>query len=578
VIGLAVNLALLLALLALFQATLTLPGIAGIILTIGMSVDANILIFERIREELKKGKTLVSSAQSGFDRAFVTIVDANLTTILTGIILYKFGVGPIKGFAVTLIAGIACSMFAALFLSRTLFATAIKYGWVKDTLKMSSVFKPDGKFDFLSKSTFWIRASLLALVVSLGIFFATGTNKYGLDFTGGTVVRLNLTQVMPEVEVKSRITKLQNDKGAKYPAVEVTRLSDSMVVDGTSYTTYDVHLQSASGATPKEITDVVTKSLKAALAEKLQSSSEAKPTDKPGTWIVDFVLTEDHEVAQIDTLLTGYSDERGVSPFQTAIITGVEIVQLAGESDQLSDHASKFQLEINEKNLMGYEEVLKDLVQAFKVELPVGADGAVNYKLGFPKLDYVGPNVVADLKQQAIIAIVLSLIALILYIWIRFKDLKFGLAASAALFHDVIVALGIVVGLNLLGLVHVPLNLPIIAGFLTLIGYSLNDTIILFDRVRENLGNVKGTYRDVINLSINQTLGRTILTSATTLVVVLVLFVFNYGAESPLEGIAFTLSVGIIVGTYSSIFIASPLLIWMHNREVEKLQTGKSKS
>ena len=574
VIALFVNLCLLLALLALFQATLTLPGIAGIILTIGMSVDANILIFERIREELRKGKTLVAAAQSGFDRAFVTIVDANLTTILTGIILYKFGVGPIKGFAVTLIAGIACSMFAGMFLARTIFATAIKLGWVKDTLSMSSAFKPEGRFDFLSKSTFWIRLSAVSTVAALVIFFASGSSKYGLDFTGGTIVRLNLTQSLAETDLGGRITAIKSDKGQKYPAVEVTRLSDKTVLDGVEYTTYDVHLQTAGGATAAELTTILQRHLTEALKTDIKSMGSAQPLDSGGAWGISFELNESKKILDIDNFLTGWTDARGASPLQTARIDGRDITEETSPEGMTEKFASSFVLEINERNLLGYEEVLKDLVAAFDKELPRNEASEVDYSRGFPKVDYVGPNVVANLKQQAVIAIVLSLLALVIYIWVRFKELKFGIAASVALFHDVSIALGVVVGLNMIGLVHVPLSLPIIAGFLTLIGYSLNDTIILFDRVRENMGNVKGSYKEVINLSINQVLSRTILTSGTTLAVVLVLFIFNYGAESPLEGIAFTLSVGIIVGTYSSIFIASPLLIWMHNREIQKQKTA----
>ena len=571
IIALVANLALILAVLALFQATLTLPGIAGIVLTIGMSVDANILIFERIREELRKGKTLVAAAQSGFDRAFVTIIDANLTTVITAIILYKFGVGPIKGFAVTLMAGIACSLFAAVYLSRTLFATAIKFGWVKDDLKMSSLLKPGSSFNFMGMSKTWVRVSALLILVALGIFFGTGTNKYGLDFTGGTIARVNLLSELEPDAVASRMAALESEGTQRYTAVEVTRLSDTTEVDGNTLYSYDVHLQSTREVPIEQITEISHTALKEALVGLIDTvESPVERTADSGLWDVKFTTTAEFSADELATLVNEYrlGGDEGRAPLRTAWVNAENPIVEDRDGRKLKV-SKEFTLEFSERDLVGYEAVKDDIVQTFSAELPKSADGAVDYNSSFGKLDFMGPNVVADLKQQAIIAVVLSLIALILYIWFRFKELKYGLAASGALFHDVIVALGVVVGLNYLGVVHVPLNLPIIAGFLTLIGYSLNDTIVLFDRVRENLGNVKGSFRDVINLSINQTLSRTILTSITTFLVVLVLFALNYGSDSPLEGIAFTLMVGVVVGTYSSIFIASPLVIWMHNREVE---------
>ncbi|MCA9321331.1 MAG: protein translocase subunit SecF, partial [Planctomycetes bacterium] len=188
----------------------------------------------------------------------------------------------------------------------------------------------------------------------------------------------------------------------------------------------------------------------------------------------------------------------------------------------------------------------------------------------FPKVRFLGPNVVADLKGSAIKALLMSLICILAYIWFRFKELKYGVAATVALVHDVSIAAGVTVFCYITGLVQVPITLNVIAGFLTIVGYSLNDTIVVFDRIRENHGNMKGSFQEVVNRSINQTLTRTVLTSLTTLFVVAVIFFMNLGFESPLEGLAFVLMIGIIVGTYSSIFIASPILVWVHNRELAK--------
>ena len=217
-IALVANLFLIGAMLALFQATLSLPGIAGIILTIGMSVDANILIFERIREELAKGKTLVAAAQAGYDRAFITILDANITTLLTAGILYWQGVGPIKGFAVTLAMGIVSSVFTAVFVTRTLMGTAIAKGWIKG-LSMARLVRPDLRYPFTSKRVVAIPISLLAVILGLVVFGTTpNEKKYGLDFTGGATARMNFNKVMLTKDVRERITNIRDDAGQrKFP-------------------------------------------------------------------------------------------------------------------------------------------------------------------------------------------------------------------------------------------------------------------------------------------------------------------------------------------------------------------------
>ncbi len=572
VIALLLNLGLMVAMLMLFQAVITLPGIAGIILTIGMSVDANILIFERIREELAKGKALIASVQSGFDRAFVTIIDANLTTMITAVILYQYGVGPIKGFAVTLMAGIACALFTALFVAKTIFATALGREWITGTLKMTRWVRPDLRLDFVGKAKKTVMGSAVGIVAALAIFF--GSDPYGLDFTGGTIVRISLEGEATTESIKEKVSAIKKDDGATFfPQVQVTKLIDVREVDGKTYNQFDVHLQTVQSLTPAEALGRVNSDLETIFDDRLHSVEEPTKNARTNEWSFVVRLKDPASTDSVSTDINTYVDpELGGRPFET-----VRVLPVSPEEDPetLVQTASLYRFDVNEKALVNKDEILSQFVQVFNAQLPKKADGTVSYAESFPKLTFVGPNVVADLKTQAIVAIILSLIALILYIWFRFKEIKYGFAAAIAVFHDVIIALGVVVLFNASGLVHVPINLPIIAGFLTIIGYSLNDTIVLFDRVRENLGNVKGTFAEVVNQSINQTLARTLLTSLTTFAVVLVLFSLNYGAESPIEGIAFTLMIGVLVGTYSSIFIASPMVIWLHGREEQAKGAGK---
>lgn len=559
VLGLGLNLLLLMAVLAFFGATLTLPGIAGIILTIGMSVDASILIFERIREEMAKGKTLVASVQAGFDRAFVTIIDANLTTIITAYILYWQGVGPIRGFAVTLMAGIVCSLFTALFFSRTVFAWGIKAGFIKG-LTMARIIPEGLRYDFIGKGKKALICSAIAAIVGVGIFAAIDESKYGLDFTGGTIVRMNASaNGLDEAAIKDTLGGLKDDAGNQlFREVEVTTITPTAIGDFTPEAAFEVKVQTKSRIGADEMTKRVHADLAKIFADGAPSAKPAESQEDSGNWVVEFTFANPRNPAEVRDRVSSFQADGG-TPYGNARVTRLDATD--------AETTTGFRIQVDEQALLGQSQLRLTFAEAFQAQLPKTANGSsVDLALAFPKVNFIGPNVVASLKERAAIAIILSLIALVLYIWFRFKELRFGLAAAVAVFHDVLVALGVVVLVNAVGIVHVPLSLSIIAGFLTIIGYSLNDTIVLFDRVRENMGNVKGSYSEVINLSINQTLSRTLLTSITTFIVVAILFVMNYGQESPIEGISFTLMVGVVVGTYSSIFVASPLVIWIHNR------------
>ena len=437
-IALAANILLIMGTLVIFNATLTLPGIAGIVLTIGMAVDANVIIFERIREELEKGKSIANAIHYGFDRAFVTIIDANLTTLLTAYILYKVGTGSIKGFAVTLSIGIVASMFTALFMTRAFFDLLLKYEVVKK-LKMLQLFKKPN-IDFLGKRK--IAAVISALLIVLGLVTAgvRGTDALSVDFVGG-----------------SQIT-FTNEGGA---ALE----------------------------------------------------SEA----------IKAIFTE-----------AGYKGVRA------DVKAGGKMLAVTFPSTTEDIESNTFSEQIAAK---------------LNTAMP-----EAQFKLG--AINKIGSTISAEFQKKAIISMILAVIGIMIYISFRF-EFKFAVAANVALVHDVLIATGIYL------LCGRQISLPIIAAILTIIGYSLNDTIVVFDRIREDLGLMKDkSYTEIINLSINQTLSRTVLTSFTTLIVVVILFVFGGGA---IEDFALVMLLGVIVGTYSSIFVASSVVsIWNEKEEAKE--------
>jgi len=424
-IALVFNILIIFGALGYFGATLTLPGIAGIVLTIGMAVDANVLIYERIREELRLGKTLAASVQAGYKKAFLTIFDANLTTLIAALILFQFGTGPIRGFATTLSIGIAASMFTALFVTRVIFDFFTSRGLKK--LPMMSFFPRVPKFKLISKRYVAYIISLSIITVGVISFVKRGDKNFGIDFTGG---------VLQEYEFKVNVST--NDIRELLKEIN---LGDSLI-------------------------------------------QKVKDTNR-------FIIRA----------YTGTTEEM----------------------------VTKFKAGFGEDNVL------------------------------LLRTESVGAMVGRDLRKKAISAIAFALIAMCLYISIRFR-FKFAIAAIIALVHDILVSAG---AMSFTGR---EFSLPVIAALLTIVGYSINDTIVVFVRIRENMRlQRKMKFGELVDLSINQTLSRTLLTSLTTLLTVVSLFVFGGEVINPF---AFVLLVGVIIGTYSSIFIASPVIVdWIRGKK-----------
>jgi len=461
-VALAANIVFIFGTLAAFGAVLTLPGIAGIVLTIGMSVDANVLIYERIKEELDKGKGLKEAINDGFGGALSSILDANITTLLTGIILYIFGTGPVKGFATTLMIGIITSLFSAIFITRLLidwyinrgkkltFNTSITKNWFKNIT-----------IDFLKKRR--IGYIISGTIITIGIIsLLTNGLNYGVDFTGG------------------RTYTVRFDKAVSAPKVA----SD---------------LKDVFGSLPE--------------VKTFGNANQLKITTKYK--IDDNGLTVDDEIQHLLY--------KGLHAF-------------------LPENIS-------------YDQ--------FK-----GADNQMN--VGIMQYIKVGPTIADDIKQAAIWAILGSLIVVFLYILMRFKKWQYSLGAVIAVFHDVLVVLAVFSLLYKFLPFDMEIDQSFIAAILTVVGYSLNDTVVIFDRIREFAHKHTSSWpiHDIVNKALDSTLGRTINTSVTTFIVLLAIFLF--GGDS-IKGFMFALMVGVVVGTYSSLFIATPVMF-------DTLMKSKNKS
>ncbi|WP_430427277.1 protein translocase subunit SecDF [Maribacter litoralis] len=463
-VALLLNILLIFGVLTSLNAVLTLPGIAGIVLTIGMSVDANVLIFERIKEELAKGKGKSQAVADGFGNALSSILDANITTGLTAIILFVFGSGPIKGFATTLLIGIITSLFTAIFITRLLvdwyiggkgrsldFSTSI----TKNLFKGINI-------DFLVKRKIaYVISGILVAIGLSSLFFGPGLQQ-GVDFVGGRSYTVRFEQPVSPSEIASEL--------------------NTVFGSGTNVKTYG-------------------------------ESNQVKIT----------------------------------TPYKVDV-EGIEV-----------------DTEIQDKLFTSLQKYLPDGISKDAFVLGGVDDEAV----GILQSVKVGPTIADDIKNNAFLAILGSLAVVFLYILLRFRRWQFSLGAVVAVFHDVLIVLGVFSIFGKLMPFNMEIDQAFIAAILTVIGYSLNDTVVVFDRIRETLAERGWNGGANINYAINSTLSRTLNTSLTTLVVLLAIFIF--GGES-LRGFMFAMIVGVVIGTYSSVFIATPV---MFDALSKKITSGK---
>ena len=460
--ALVFNIFFILGILAQLNAALTLPGIAGIVLTIGMSIDANVLIFERIREEMRRGVGLKEAITLGYRKAHSSIIDANVTTFLTAVILYSLGQGPVKGFAVTLMIGIASSFFSAVYITRVIIEHLTKKGeksnFTFKTRLSAGVFS-DMSIDFMVKRYRAYLFSAVIIVIGVGLMIVNGLN-FGVDFKGGRSYVVSFGEPVVASKLKTGLGTVFENAGTEVK----TFGSNSVVKVTTSYMVEDE-------------SDEADRQVRAALIDGLTA------------------------------------------------LTGKDYIE--GDKSVTSD---QFTISGSEK---------------------------------------VGATIADDIKNASIKSILLALVVIFLYILVRFRKWQFGLGAIVALLHDSLVVLSAFAIAGAFGF-SFEIDQVFIAAMLTIIGYSINDTVIVFDRIRENIGLKTSTDMSVVfNAAINSTLNRTVITSLTTLTVVVILLLFG-GAI--LRGFSFALFIGILVGTYSSIFIATPIVLDLGKKQ-KKLET-----
>ncbi len=458
-VALSLNILLIFGILAGLGAVLTLPGIAGIVLTIGISVDANVLIFERVREELRKGKGDKKSVDDGFSNALSSILDANITTGLTAMILFIFGTGPIKGFATTLLIGIATSLFTAIFVTRLFIDNRISQKKrINVSTKLTKNLLTSLSFQFLKGRKLAYMISTMLIIISLISLGLNGLNQ-GVDFVGG----------------RSYIVRF-----------------DKVV-------------------NPSEIEKLISNSLGSAEVKTFGEANQLKITTK---------YKIDEEGSQIDN----------------------EIYQKL------------------------FSSLLAFLPDNFTIDQFI--NGSETKTIGIMSSIKVGPTIADDIKKNSYLAVIGSLVIVFLYILLRFRKWQFSAGAVAAVFHDVLIVFGIFsLTYNIMPF-NMEINQAFIAAVLTVIGYSLNDTVVVFDRIREyTKSNQNEKLFHSVNMALNSTLSRTLNTSLTTLLVLLAIFLF--GGES-IRGFMFALIVGVIIGTYSSVFIATPVMFDTQKKEITK--------
>ncbi|MBU0661758.1 protein translocase subunit SecF, partial [Patescibacteria group bacterium] len=438
-LALLLNLILMVAALSLFRATLTLPGIAGIILSIGMAVDSNVLIFERMREEAALEKPFRSVVQGGYDKAFWTIIDSHVTTLITAFALFLFGTGPIKGFAVTLSIGVILNLFTALYGTRAVYDYLIPQKRIKRLEFLQIIKKPRIDFIGLRKMAFALSSALVLLGLFSFVQITREKANLGVDFSGGTLVQFKAEKGFHLDEIRAAFARNQ---------------------------------------------------------------------------LADYELQE-------------------VPKDRILIVRIKDLGQTVGNAE---DRISRI----------------------LSQELP-------NNRFTTESVAEIGATVSEDLKKAALIAIAISLAGIILYLAWRF-DLRFGVAAAIATFHDVLAVLGIFYLLNK------EITLLIVTALLTLAGYSLTDTVVVFDRIRENLGKKGGKdLGQIINVSINEVLSRTIVTSLTVLMVLVALLI---SGGILLHDFALALTFGVVIGTYSSVFVASPIIYIWPSRKKGRTKVG----
>lgn len=546
------NIVLVLAVMISVKAAFTLAGLAGLVLSVGMAVDANVLIYERMREELDRGAAVRMAIRNGFARAFSTIVDSNLTTLITAIVLFAIGTDQLKGFAVTLFFGLLLNLFTAVFCSRVLFDLAERNRWITK-LSMARIL---GQTNF--RFVRWMKPAILGSLAFIGLGLAAaaqrGQGLFDIDFTGGTSVQVEFKPDQPL------------GIGAVREAVSVlpdAAVSAVTVADG-----------------PRDLRYKIDTSLRGDAAEDV----EAKIRDLfPGRLATYGMEILDVAAGPRKPATPEAGAEAATPPLATTVatlrfpqkITKPTLratVQAALAAKQIGD--ADFELASTEPGASAGRgcgdwtlttsldpDSVRQVLDGVKTDL---ANTPV-----WLAANSIGGKVADNTKVTAVYALLASLAMIVLYVWLRFQNVAFGVAAVVALAHDVLVAVACIALSKFLApflgwalVDDFKISLDVVAALLTIIGFSINDTIVIFDRLRELRGKARFVSADMVDRAVNQTLSRTVLTSGTALLATLILYAV--GGQG-IHAFAFTMLVGILVGTYSTVYIASPLVLWLQH-------------
>ncbi len=543
------NIVLVVALMISVKAAFTLAGLAGLVLSVGMAVDANVLIYERMREETDRGAGLRMAIRNGFQRAFSTIVDSNLTTLITGVVLFAIGTDQLKGFAVTLILGLTLNLFTAVFCSRVLFDLAERNRWIT-SLNMGRLF---GQTDFKFVAWLWpaIIGSTLFILAGLAAAMQRGQGLFDIDFTGGTSV-----QVAFKPDKSLDIAEVRNAV-ASLPDAAVSAVSST---EGPASLRYKID-------TSLRDDEQVEKALQEAFPGRL------------ATYSMGF---GEITTTKADAKKEGEDDKEAVQALGTVapldfpekinLLTLRSTIKEAFEAEGVGD--APFELEA--EGMTSRSRPYRNWALATSLEPDVArrvlerVAKKLNETPVYLSANTIGGKVAGNTKVTAVYALLASLLMIVLYVWLRFQNVAFGLAAVVALIHDVLVTVACLalskfvapfMGWALVD--DFKISLDVVAALLTIVGFSINDTIVIFDRLRELRGKGQFVTAGMIDKAVNQTLSRTILTSGTAFLATLILYAF--GGQG-IHAFAFAMLVGIITGSYSTIYIASPIVLWLQNR------------
>ncbi|MDR1493976.1 MAG: protein translocase subunit SecD [Planctomycetaceae bacterium] len=571
------NLFLIMAVMLAIRAAFTLAGLAGLVLTLGMAVDANILIYERLREEMDAGSTLRLAIRNAFSRAATAIIDSNVTTLIVAVILYLVGTEQTKGFAVTLFLGVVFTMFTSVYCARVIFDVAERRRWIVKATMFRILNRPN--INFMSARKYSV--AIFAALCVLSIIFATARGKtlYDIDFVGGVSVEVVFKESQNDEEVRKALS------GEGLADLTVTTVRDAVEnneankkVAATQSTHFTITAATPPDTNANEYLKQITSTVKKTFSDKLvydtidfTSTESTSPAGAVQT-VAKITVDPSMNYKSLDQYVKDYMNQLAEAEDAAKKIPNVFSYVITSE-----ENASAAETSAPYKNwtitFNGDKTNVDKVLSTLETEFDANP--------WFPASNTIGGVVATYARVASVAAVLASFVAIVLYLWLRFHKMYFGIAAVVTLINNILITLGAISAsywlrpyLGFLQVEEFKIGSTVIAAFLTIIGYSINDTIILFDRIREVRGKSSLLTVEHINQSTNQVLSRTLLTSFTTLFVIFVLY-FLGGAG--LHTFAYALAIGITVGTFGSIFLASPLLYWMVNEPGNKSASKKKK-